>query len=45
MFFSHNSPEATKSAIQRSGLRLERVEVLKQDNEEESFLWITARKP
>jgi cyclopropane fatty-acyl-phospholipid synthase-like methyltransferase len=44
MFFSHNSPEATKSMIQRSGLRLERVEVVKQDNEEQSFLWISAQK-
>jgi len=45
MFFSHSSAEATKSMIRRSGLRLERVEALEQDNEDQSFLWITAQKP
>jgi len=44
MFFSHNSPEAAKTMIRSSGLRLAQVEELKQDNEEESFLWIAARK-
>jgi len=30
--------------IQVAGLRLERVEMLKQDNEEAVFLWATAQK-
>jgi SAM-dependent methyltransferase len=45
MFFSHSTPEATKAMIADTGLRLDRVEILKQDNEEAEFLWITARKP
>jgi cyclopropane fatty-acyl-phospholipid synthase-like methyltransferase len=44
MFFSHHSPETTKQLIQDAGLSLERVEMLKQDNEEAVFLWITAKK-
>jgi cyclopropane fatty-acyl-phospholipid synthase-like methyltransferase len=44
MFFSHHNPETTKQLIQDAGLRLERVEMLKQDNEEAVFLWITAKK-
>jgi len=44
MFFSHHNPETTKQFIQDAGLRLERVEMLKQDNEEAVFLWITAKK-
>jgi cyclopropane fatty-acyl-phospholipid synthase-like methyltransferase len=45
MFFSQHDPETTMRLIQVAGLRLERVERLKQDNEEAVFLWATARKP
>jgi cyclopropane fatty-acyl-phospholipid synthase-like methyltransferase len=44
MFFSQHDPETTKRLIQVAGLRLERVEMLKQDNEEAIFLWATAQK-
>ena len=44
MFFSHHAPEVTKQLVQRAGLRLEKVEMLKQDNEEAVFLWITGHK-
>jgi cyclopropane fatty-acyl-phospholipid synthase-like methyltransferase len=44
MFFSHLHPEMTKRVVQDAGLRLRRVEMLKQDNEEAVFLWITAHK-
>ena len=44
MFFSHHHPEMTKRLVQDAGLRLHRVEMLKQDNEEAVFLWITAHK-
>jgi hypothetical protein len=44
MFFSHNAPETTKAIIKNAGLRLDRAEVIKQDNEDASFVWITARK-
>jgi cyclopropane fatty-acyl-phospholipid synthase-like methyltransferase len=44
MFFSHHHPETTKRLVQNAGLRLRRIEMLKQDNEEAVFLWITAHK-
>jgi len=44
MFFSHHDPETAKRLVQDAGLRLEQVELLKQDNEEASFLWIMAQK-
>ena len=44
MFFSHHDPEMTKRLVRAAGLRLDRVEMLKQDNEEAVFLWITAQK-
>jgi cyclopropane fatty-acyl-phospholipid synthase-like methyltransferase len=44
MFFSHHDPEITKRLVRAAGLRLKRVEMLKQDNEEAVFLWITAQK-
>jgi cyclopropane fatty-acyl-phospholipid synthase-like methyltransferase len=44
MFFSHHHPEMTKRLVKDAGLRLQRVEMLKQDNEEAVFLWITAHK-
>jgi SAM-dependent methyltransferase len=44
MFFSHLDPDETKRLINDAGFRLEQVELLKQDNEEATFLWIAARK-
>jgi len=45
MAFSHNAPQATIRMVENAGLHLERVETLRQDNEDQSFLWITAQKP
>jgi SAM-dependent methyltransferase len=45
MFFSHNDPKDARQIIRDAGLLLERAELVEQDNEETSFLWITARKP
>jgi cyclopropane fatty-acyl-phospholipid synthase-like methyltransferase len=45
MFFSHLDPDETKRLINGAGFRLEQAELLKQDNEEATFLWIAARKP
>ena len=45
MFFSHLDPNETKRLVNDAGLRLERTELLKQDNEETTFFWIAARKP
>ena len=44
MFFSHHDPEEAKQLITYAGFRLEHVELVEQDNEEATFLWITARK-
>jgi cyclopropane fatty-acyl-phospholipid synthase-like methyltransferase len=44
MFFSQHDPETTMRLTQVAGLRLERVEMLKQDNEEAVFFWATAQK-
>jgi SAM-dependent methyltransferase len=45
MFFSHHDPEETKRLIAAAGLRLEQAELLEQDNETTTFLWIVARCP
>jgi len=45
MFFSHHHADKTRRLVLDAGLLFERVEVLRQDNEETEFLWITARKP
>jgi 2-polyprenyl-3-methyl-5-hydroxy-6-metoxy-1,4-benzoquinol methylase len=45
MCFSHRDPEAAKQLVMDAGLKIERAEVLEQDNETASFLWISARKP
>jgi ubiquinone/menaquinone biosynthesis C-methylase UbiE len=44
MFFSHLDPDETKRLINDAGFRLEQAELVKQDNEEATFLWIEARK-
>ena len=45
MFFSHNDPEEAQQIIRDAGLLVEFVELIEQDNEKATFLWITARKP
>ncbi|ABD88485.1 Methyltransferase type 11 [Rhodopseudomonas palustris BisB18] len=45
MFFSHHAPEEAERLIRDAGLCLEQAELLEQDNETATFLWITARKP
>jgi hypothetical protein len=44
MFFSRHDPAETKRIVEEAGLRLEQAEVLEQDNEKATFLWIAARK-
>jgi cyclopropane fatty-acyl-phospholipid synthase-like methyltransferase len=44
MFFSHLDPDQTKRLLNVSGFRLEQTELVRQDNEDATFLWITARK-
>jgi hypothetical protein len=44
MFFSHHDPEKAKQLINDAGFRLEQVELVEQDNEKATFLWIAARK-
>jgi hypothetical protein len=44
MFFSAHDPELTRQIVSRAGFRLERAELLEQDDEPGAFLWITARK-
>jgi len=44
MFFSHLDPDETKRLVNDAGFRLEQAELLRQDNEEATFLWIAARK-
>ncbi len=45
MFFSQNSDPLTLDLVRRAGLELLRAEIVKQDNEDASFVWIFARKP
>jgi cyclopropane fatty-acyl-phospholipid synthase-like methyltransferase len=44
MFFSHHDPEEAIRVVNEAGFRLELVELVEQDNERVTFLWITARK-
>lgn len=44
MFFSHLHPDETKQLINNAGFRLEQAELLKQDTEDTTFLWILARR-
>lgn len=44
MFFSHHDPEQAKRLVTEAGLRLELAELVEQDNENATFLWIAARK-
>jgi len=44
MFFSHHDPAEEMRIINEAGFRLEEVELVEQDNERATFLWIVARK-
>jgi hypothetical protein len=44
MFFSHHDPEGAKRLVTEAGLRLELAELVEQDNENATFLWIAARR-
>jgi cyclopropane fatty-acyl-phospholipid synthase-like methyltransferase len=44
MFFSHHAPEHAKRLISDAGLCLEGIELVEQDNEKATFLWVAARK-
>jgi SAM-dependent methyltransferase len=44
MFFSHHDPEQAKRLVTEAGLRLELAELVEQDNENATFLWIAARR-
>jgi SAM-dependent methyltransferase len=44
MFFSHLDPDQTKRLFSIPGFRLQHAQLVKQDNEETTFLWIAARK-
>lgn len=44
MLFSHHAPDETKRIVQDAGLRLEQAVLVRQDNENATFLWITARR-
>jgi SAM-dependent methyltransferase len=45
MFFSHHDADTTRQLVHAAGLGIEHAEVVRQDNEDADFLWITARKP
>ena len=44
MYFSHHGSEQTRRLVRKAGFRLEREDVVQQDNEAAEFLWLTARK-
>jgi len=42
--YEGDDPEEAKRLISYAGFRLEQVELIEQDNEKATFLWIAARK-
>jgi SAM-dependent methyltransferase len=44
MFFSHYGADENAALIRASGFTIERAEVVAQDNEDASFLWIIPRR-
>jgi SAM-dependent methyltransferase len=44
MFFSHYDADENVALVRAAGFTLERAEVVAQDNEDASFLWIIARR-
>jgi cyclopropane fatty-acyl-phospholipid synthase-like methyltransferase len=45
MFFSHHDIKTTKQLVSKAGLSITKAELVRQDNEDAWFLWITAHKP
>jgi SAM-dependent methyltransferase len=45
MYFSQHDAATNMRLIQEAGLVVERSDIVKQDNEDATFLWIIARKP
>jgi len=45
MYFSHYAAEENAALVHAAGFTVERAEVVAQDNEDASFLWIIARRP
>jgi SAM-dependent methyltransferase len=45
MFFSHSDPSEAEQIIRDAGLVLELSELVEQDNEAATFLWMIAQKP
>ncbi len=45
MYFSHFDAETNLALIRQAGLAVERAEVVPQDDEDGSFLWVVARAP
>ena len=45
MFFSHYGADENIELVHAAGLTVERTDVVAQDNEDASFLWIIARRP
>jgi 2-polyprenyl-3-methyl-5-hydroxy-6-metoxy-1,4-benzoquinol methylase len=45
MFFSHYDADTNAALVRSAGFTVERTEVVAQDNEDASFLWIVARRP
>jgi len=44
MYFSHHDISETERLVNDAGLRIKQEQTLKQDNEDASFFWVTARK-
>jgi hypothetical protein len=44
MFFSHYGADENMALLHTAGFKMERAEVVDQDNEDASFLWIIARR-
>ena len=45
MFFSHYGADENAVLVRAAGFTIEQAEVVAQDNEDASFLWIIARRP
>lgn len=44
MFFSHHGADENVALVRAAGFTIERADVVAQDNEDASFLWIVARR-
>jgi hypothetical protein len=45
MYFSQHDAATNLRFLQEAGLVVERSEIVAQDNEDATFLWVIARKP